>query len=79
MKRRGKIETSNGNPPDSPVNPPHTTHRDALDALKKLFDCLRGQKRGRDKDQEQGLFQKATPIKLIHFPNNLENRVFSKK
>ena len=38
-----------------------------------------GQKRRRDKGQEKGLIQKTTPIKLIHFPNNLENRVFSKK
>jgi len=47
--------------------------------LKKLFNFLRGQKRGRDKSPEKGLFQKTTLIKLIHFPNNLENRVFSKK
>ena len=47
--------------------------------LKKLFNFLRGQKRGRDKSPEKVLFQKTTPIKLIHFPNNLENRVFSKK
>ena len=48
-------------------------------ANKKMFNLLRGQTRGRDKGQENGLIQKTTPIKLIHFPNNLENRVFPKK
>ena len=47
--------------------------------LKKLFNFLRGQKRERDKGPQKGSFGKTTPIKLIHFPNNLENRVFSKK
>ena len=47
--------------------------------LKKLFNFLRGQKRERDKGPEKGSFGKTTLIKLIHFPNNLENRVFSKK
>ena len=50
----------------------------ALDALKNVH-FLRGQKRGRDKGQEKVLIQKTTPIKLIHFPSNLENMVFSKK
>ena len=45
------------------------------------FICFyeEGSGRGRDKGQEKGLFQKATPIRLIHFPNNLEHRVFLKK
>ena len=45
---------------------------------KKLFIFVRGQKRVWDKGREKGLFQKTTPIKLIHVPNNLENRVFPK-
>ena len=45
----------------------------------KHVHFLRGQKRGRDKGPEKGLFGKTCPRKLIYFPNNLENLVFLKK
>ena len=45
-----------------------------------MFNFLRCQKRGRrDKGLEKVLFGKTTPIKVIHFPNNLGNLSFLKK
>ena len=46
---------------------------------KRSAHVLRDQKRGQDKDPEKGLFGKTTPMKLINFPYNQENRVFPKK
>jgi len=47
--------------------------------LKIMLIFLRGQKRVWEKGPEKRLLGKTTPIKLIHFPNNLEKWVFPKK
>ena len=69
-RERGEKKTCALNPPCCPSG--------ALDAFKKC-SFLRGQKRGRHKGAEKGLLGKTTRIKLIHFPNNLENCIFLEK
>ena len=50
----------------------------ALGALEN-WSIFKGSEKGRDRGSEKGPFGKKISIKLIHFPNNLENLVFLKK
>ena len=67
----------------------HDHTRDIVRDLSKLQETIPGcfrssfdsflRGRGSGNGQEEGLYEKTTPIELIHFYNNLENLVLSKQ